>query len=353
MSDRIRKSVAGMDGYTPGEQPRDRRIVKLNTNENPYPPSPRVEQALKDISPEDMRRYPEPVSRELRDTIAGLHGCTPQQVFVGNGSDEILALCTRAFVENDGTIGYFDPSYSLYPVLAEIRDVSTCAVPLGESFEWPLDVDALPAEVEACSLFLVTVPNAPTGNSYPRERVQGFCASMPGVVVLDEAYVDFADSDFMDLATAAENVLVARTLSKAYSLAGVRTGYAVGHASLIEALDKIKDSYNVNVLSQTAALAALRDPAHMRQNATRIKTTRGRLGDALADLGFTVYPSQANFLWVRPARLAAAEVYARLHERGVLVRHFSDERTRDFLRITVGTDAEVDQLLAACRDSGL
>jgi len=340
----IQPLVQAMRGYTPGEQPSDPGILKLNTNENPYPPSPAVQRALRDVEPDSLRLYPDPLSLALRRRIAALHGAAgPELVFVGNGSDEGLALCTRAFVEDGGTIGYFDPSYSLYPVLANIRGAALRPVALGPAFEW-----AMPADCRA-DLFFLTTPNAPTGIQYSRADVAAFCARFPGVVVLDEAYVDFARESFLDLALSRPNVLVLRTLSKSYALAGLRLGYIVGAAPLIEALYKIKDSYNVDRLTQALALAAIGDQDYMRGTAARICATRDRTAAVLERLGCRVTPSQANFLWVRPPRLPAADLYRRLRERKILVRFFDGPRTSGFLRISIGTDAQMEVLLEAMR----
>jgi histidinol-phosphate aminotransferase len=337
----IRKSVEAMSGYVPGEQPRDADIIKLNTNENPYPPSPRVMDALVDITAGELSRYPDPVCMELRREISELHGTGPEQVFVGNGSDEVLALCIRAFVERDGSVGYFDPSYSLYPVLAQIEDVAVRPVPLADDFAW-----AMPADYEA-SLFFLAYPNAPTSLAYPHEQVEEFCRAFKGVVLLDEAYVDFAEQSVADLALQCDNVLVSRTLSKSYSLAGIRLGYAVGPLPLIEALYKIKDSYNVNRLTQAVALAALQDRGWMEHNAERIRSTRKRVSEALAQKGFTVMPSQTNFLWIRPGNGSAEALFAALRVHKIIVRYFPGERTGEWLRVSVGTDDQMDALLAA------
>jgi len=341
MNPRIAARVRELSGYTPGEQPTEADVVKLNTNENPYPPSPRVAQALRELAAERLRLYPDPLCMALRRAIAAEAGCDPASVFVGNGSDEILALCTRAFVEDGGAIGYFDPSYSLYPVLAAIRGAAGRPTPLGPDFAW-----RAPA-AEGAALFLMTNPNAPTSVRYPRAEVEAFCRSFPGVVVLDEAYVDFADEHCLDLALRLENTLALRTFSKSYSLAGLRVGYAVGPPELIAALFKIKDSYNVDALAQRLALAAFGDAAHMRANVARIRATRQRLAAELERRGFRVWPSQTNFLWVRPPERPAAELFAALRRQRILVRHFPGPRTGEFLRITVGTDAETDKLLAA------
>lgn len=332
-----------MVGYVPGEQPADIKIVKLNTNENPYPPSPRIRDVLAAFDLEVLRRYPDPVSRSLRRVIADLHGCVPEQVLVGNGSDEILTLCTRAFVEDLGSIGYFNPSYSLYPVLAAIRDVETRPVELGKNFEWRMPPDY------ACSLFFLTNPNAPTGVLYPPSAVRAFCEQFQGVVLIDEAYVDFSSAHCMDLALEFDHVLVLRTLSKSYSLAGLRMGYVVGAVPLIQALFKIKDSYNLDRLTQEIAVTALQDQAAMRANVERVKQTRRRLALELEKLDFAVFSSAANFLWVKPPQISASALYQRLAEWRILVRCFSSPRTQDYLRITVGTDSQTDVLLDALR----
>ncbi len=352
----IRGSVRMMQGYVPGEQPGDPSILKLNTNENPYPPSPRVAERLAAFDAKALARYPDPVCRELRERLAELHGCAVENVFVGNGSDEVLALCTRAFVENHEKIGFFDPTYSLYTVLATIRDVGEHVVPLNGDFSWPIDAAcaALQAD-EACTLFFFTNPNAPTGRLCPRDEVRRFCEAFRGVVVVDEAYVDFADECCDRLALELDNTIVARTFSKSYSLAGLRVGYAIAVAPLVEALYKIKDSYNVDGIAQCLALAAVEDVETMDRNAARVVATRERLAARLGALGFSVCPSQANFLFVEPPpHTTAQEMFEALRARRILVRYFPGERTGRFLRITIGTDADIDRLIevvtALCND---
>jgi histidinol-phosphate aminotransferase len=340
----IRESVEGMTGYVPGEQPKGGDIIKLNTNENPYPPSPKVAEALAGIDVDSLRKYPDPVSSELRERIAEMHGCGVENVFAGNGSDEILALCTRAFVENDGSVGYFDPSYSLYPILSDIRDIKKVTVDLDRDFGWKC-----PA-ADLCSLFFLTNPNAPTSMLFPKADVESFCREFQGVVLVDEAYVDFSSENCMDLALKYKNVLVMRTLSKSFSLAGLRVGYVVGDADLIGALMKIKDSYNLDALAQVLALAALNDVEYMRVNSARIIATREMLSDSLKDMEFAVCPSESNFLWVRPPEcIAASDLFDKLKQSGILVRYFSDEGINEYIRITVGTDDEVAALLRAVR----
>ncbi|MBU0676936.1 MAG: histidinol-phosphate transaminase [Verrucomicrobia bacterium] len=341
MSRLVRKSIGELKAYVPGEQPSDPGIIKLNTNENPYPPSPNVLEILRKFSSGKLRLYPDPVCTELRESIAAYHDCDPEQIIVGNGSDEILALCIRAFVERDSAVSYFDPSYSLYPVLSAIEGVRQIPVSLGAEFEW---VD--PPKGDS-SLFFLTQPNAPTSLIYPKSKVSRFAAAYPGVVVIDEAYVDFADRNCADLALSMDNVIVARSFSKSFSLASIRAGYAVGPLPLIEAMYKIKDSYNVNLITQAAAKAAIEDADYMRGNVKKIRQTRERSAAALTEMGFTVLPSQTNFLWVRPARGEAKILFEQLKDKRILVRYFDAERTRDYLRITVGTDEEMDALLAA------
>lgn len=342
MSRYVRRNVRAMQGYTPGEQPADPNLVKLNTNENPYPPSPRVGEALRIANPAALRRYPDPLCSALRRRIGRLHGCSPDRIAVGNGSDELLALCVRAFVEPGRRIAFFDPTYSLYPVLAAAHGLETRITALPAAFGWTNP------DVRDADLFFLARPNAPTGIAYPRETVRRFAASFDGVVVLDEAYADFSDDPMTDLAAAAPNVIAVRTLSKSYSLAGLRLGYAVGPPELIAAMLRIKDSYNVGALPQVLAAAALSDPAHMRDNVERVRRTRAAAARSLRNRGFSVTDSQANFLWVRPpAGARAAALFEALRRRGVLVRYFPGPRTDRYLRITVGTDEQMKSLFRA------
>jgi histidinol-phosphate aminotransferase len=331
-----------MTGYVPGEQPRDGLVIKLNTNENPYPPSPAVQRAVVDFSYHRLARYPDPLCTALREVIAAKHRCAPAQVLVGNGSDEVLALALRAFVERNGTVGYFDPSYSLYPVLARIEDVVTTPVPLQDDYQW-----RMPPDYQA-SLFFLAYPNAPTGIAYELDLIREFCVRFRGVVLIDEAYADFSDRTCSGLLHEFDNVLVARTLSKSYSLAGLRLGYVVGPDRLIAALLKIKDSYNVSALAQHIALAALGDEAYTREVISRIVATRERVTRSLREMGFQLTDSQTNFLWTRPPEPFPAEyIFRALKERGIYVRHFPGPRTGDHLRISIGTDEQMDRLVEA------
>ena len=347
---RIAKSVRALTPYTPGEQPKDRSVIKLNTTENPYLPSPLVEKTLASFDLDRLRRYPDPVFAELREKIAERDGTAPARVFVGNGSDEVLTLAARAFVDDDEAIGSFDPSYSLYKTLAAIRNVPFAPSPLAPDFTWAPPVTR--AGDAPVALFLLTNPNAPTSVRYPREQVAAFAKTFPGVVLVDEAYADFADDTCMPLAAAADNanVVVMRTLSKSFSLAGLRLGYCVGPEDLIEALYKVKDSYNVDALAQAVALAALADLPWMRRNAAKVQKTRDATADELRRRGWDVPPSQSNFLFAKPAHRPAAEIFEELRKRNIFVRYFPGPRTGERLRISVGTDADMDTLLAVLAD---
>ena len=339
----IARNVQKLSAYTPGEQPKVPGLIKLNTNENPYPPSPRVAEAIAAFDPSRLRLYPDPMAVALRERIARLHGCSIDQVFAGNGSDEVLALATRAFAEEGTGIGYFEPSYSLYPVLADIRAADRRPVALGEGFSWVMP------PVDDSSLFFLTRPNAPTGVAFPKADVAAFCASYSGIVLIDEAYADFSADNCMDMAVSPDNrnVLVMRTLSKSFSLAGMRCGYVVGPVELIAALYKIKDSYNLDMVTQVIACAALDDVPYMRANAAKIVATRERLAAELRRRGWKVCDSQTNFLFASPPDGDAAKRFAALREAKILVRYFSGPRTGAFIRITIGTDAQIDALLGA------
>jgi histidinol-phosphate aminotransferase len=339
----IRHSVEELSAYAPGEQPPVGGLIKLNTNENPYAPSPRVKATLDDISADDLRLYPDPLSTSLRQRLAEVYGVSPEHIIVGNGSDEILALSTRAFVENEETIGYCETTYSLYPVLAEIRDVRKRPIELGPDFEWQTP------EHSDDALFFLANPCAPTGMLIDKTAVREFCERAQGVVIIDEAYCDFAEDNCLDLAREMENVLVTRTLSKSFSLAGLRLGFAIGAEVLINAMLKIKDSYNVNLLSQRIALAALSDLDHMRKNCARVCETREHVRWHLDELGFKVFPSQSNFLWVEPQMVNANEMFEGLRDQGILVRHFPGEKTESCLRITITTDDQMDALFEGIR----
>ncbi len=338
----IRPLVEKLHAYVPGEQPRIKGLVKLNTNENPYPPAPAVIRAVKAAVDSRLRLYPNPTAQALREKLARLHRCASENIIIGNGSDELLALATRAFVEPGGVVQYFTPSYSLYPVLADIHGARRNAVPLRADFGLPTAADLRRDKKWDfhAALTLITTPNAPTGRGYSCAELTALCRAQKGVVVLDEAYVDFARENALALALEFPHVLVARTFSKAYSLCFQRVGYFIGHRALIAALDKIRDSYNVNGLGQVAALATLEALPHYRRNFKTVIATRERLAARLTALGFVVLPSQTNFLFTKPPRFTARQWLQKLRGEKIIVRWFDHPQTRDHLRITIGTEAE-------------
>lgn len=337
---RIAKSVQKLEAYMPGEQPKARDVVKLNTNENPYPPSPGCAAVLKDFDLDKLRRYPDPVFQELRAALAELNNTVPERIFIGNGSDEVLSLAAKAFVENDEQIVSLDPSYSLYKTLAAIRDVAW--LPVGPDLR-----TAKPGPKVA--LALITNPNAPTGVLKKIDEIAAFSRTFRGVLLVDEAYADFAPANCMSLATAADNanVIVMRTFSKSYSLAGLRVGYCVGPVDLIDALYKIKDSYNVDALAQAVALAAVNDRAHFASTVAKVVESRGKLTAELRTRGWDVPESHANFLFARPpSPFQAGDLFAKLRGNNVFVRYFPGEKTGDRLRITVGTPQQNARFLS-------
>lgn len=335
----VKKSVNEMQAYVPGEQPVGEGIVKLNTNENPWLCTPEVRDVLSSLDPATLAKYPDPLCTDVRRVIAQQHGVDVEQVFAGNGSDEILALCLRAFVERAGSAGWFDPSYSLYPTLACIEEIEARPVALDDDFGWQMP------DGYCASLFFLTNPNAPTGMLFPKKKIESFVAGFDGVVVIDEAYVDFAREDCMELAVRYPNVLVVRTLSKSYALAGIRFGYAVGTPSLIQALFKVKDSYNVNAITQEIARVALIDQGSMEAMTAAVIGTRTLAAAELAGLGFKVFPSETNFLWVRPPEPGARKIFEALRDKKIYVRWFDTPRTRDYLRITIGTNEQMMTLI--------
>jgi len=337
--------------YVPGEQPALARPVKLNTNENPYRPSPRVVDAIRRELGEDgdsLRKYPDPTAHALRATIAQHHGLRVAQVFVGNGSDEVLAHAFQALLKHDKPIRFPDITYSFYPVYAQLYGVAFDAVPLNADFG--IDVDDYRAPNGGV---LLPNPNAPTGRALPLAEIKVLLAANPdSVVVIDEAYVDFGAESAVTLIDENPNLLVVQTLSKARSLAGMRVGFALGHEALIEALTRVKDSFNsypLDRLAQVAAIAAVEDDDWFRETCTKVIASRERLTVELQALGFHVVPSAANFVFARHPQHDAATLAARLKEKEIFVRHFKLPRIDQHLRITIGADAECDALLAALR----
>ena len=339
----FRKVIDDMDGYTPGEQPQ--RIggwIKLNTNENPYPPSPAVAKLMKEINPDSLRLYPDPLCRELRKCAAHLNGLHLDNVLIGNGSDDILTIAMRCFVSEDEFVACPEPSYSLYPILSHIQGADCRKIPLNEDFSLP---DNFLEQAEGTKLLLLPRPNAPTGTAFAMKKMRKICKNFDGIVLIGEAYADFANASCAEFVHEFPNVIVCRTLSKSYSLAGIRLGYAMASHHNIAGMMKVKDSYNVNALSQQIALAALQDQDYFKTNITKICETRRKLCAGLENIGFEVIPSQANFIFVSPPDGNGERLYLDLKENGILVRFFPGAITGRYIRITIGTEEETDKLL--------
>jgi histidinol-phosphate aminotransferase len=362
--------VRRLSPYVPGEQPRDRKFIKLNTNENPYPPSPKVVEAIAAVlaeGAERLRLYPDPACTELREAVARRYGVGPEQVFAGNGSDEVLAFAFGAFFEGAaaadgaepraGPVLFPDITYSFYPVYAELWGVPFRGVPLAKDFSLRAEDYCVPA-----GGVVLPNPNAPTGRALAAGELRPLLAyqrERRRVVLIDEAYAAFGAESVVPFIDEYPNLLTVHTLSKSASLAGLRAGFAIGNGDLIEGLCRIRDSFNsytVDRLAQAGAAAALSDAAYYDGINRRIIATRQRVSAALTGLGFTVIPPAANFIFVRSPRLTGADLFARLRERGILVRHFDKPRIHDFLRISIGTDEDMDALIAVCgeicRDGG-
>lgn len=341
----VRQAIRDVPGYVPGEQPATGGIVKLNTNENPYPPSPRVREAIIAAAEEPLQRYPDPMAGEVRRCAAVRYGVRAEQILVGNGSDELLGLVMRACVDRGTRVAYPVPTYSLYDTLVALQEGVSVRVPYGG--DWALPRGLLDAEA---SVTCICRPNSPSGTAPALADVAAYSRRTKGLVVLDEAYADFADDTALSLVASLDNVIVLRSLSKSFSLAGLRIGLAIGRPELIEFLARIKDSYNVNRVSLAAAAAALDDFEWMQKNVARIRIGRERLATSLRQIGFEVPPSQANFVFARRPGNDLEPLYRRLRSRGILVRHFATPALRDGLRISVGCDEELDALLEALAD---
>lgn len=340
MSQYLRPNIRAMAGYTPGEQPQQDGFVKLNTNENPYPPSPRALEAMAEVLRSDrLRKYPDPLGAAFRQSAGKLLGVDPDGILIGNGSDDILTILTRAFVPEGGLVVSPSPSYLLYATLADIQGARFEAVPFTKDWQLPS-----PWPRRDAHLTLVANPNSPTGTMVGNGALESLAGDLHGPLIIDEAYVDFADTNAVAL-TRLPNVVVTRTLSKSYSLAGLRFGMAIASPALIRELVKVKDSYNCDTLSLVGAQAALEDQAYLQQTRARIVATRSRMTEALGKLGFDVLPSQANFVWATRTDRPIKPVFEELKRRQVLVRYMNYPGHGDGLRISVGSDAEIDRLL--------
>ncbi len=341
--------VGTLTPYVPGEQPQAGKLVKLNTNECPYPPSPLVMQAIHSVSADALRLYPDPESVALRRAIAARNGIPPEQVFVGNGSDEVLALVFMALLKHRLPLYFPDISYSFYPVWADLFGIECIRVPVANDFS--IDPDAYPA---ANGGVIIPNPNAPTGMLMRPAAIRRLLErSAQSVVVIDEAYIDFGGDSATSMINEFDNLLVVQTLSKSRALAGLRVGFAMGNEDLIEALGRVKNSFNsypLDVISQRAALASFQDEDHFQQNCRRVINSRDSLCSELAKLGFEVLPSGANFVFATHPVIEARQLFSKLREKGIVVRYFDKPRIDNYLRISIGTEEDNAALVIALRE---
>jgi histidinol-phosphate aminotransferase len=337
----IRECVLKTPGYVPGEQPQTNDFIKLNTNENPYPPPPEILEALQAELPK-LRLYPDPVSTQLRKAAAKVFGVSTDNLIAGNGSDDILNIAIRTFVNPGEAIAFLDLTYSLYDTLAKIHGAEIIEIPTNENFELNEPIIC----PEAKLIFLAS-PNPPVGKHLNRDYLEKTCDLSTAIVVIDEAYVDFSDNNHLDFIQKYDNVIVSRTMSKSYSLAGMRVGFGIASEALIEQMNKVRDSYNLDRLSQALATAAFASHSYFENIWQKVRQTRSRTIASLKELGFFVFDSDANFVLASPQWISAAELYNDLKERKVLVRYFKHFRIANYIRISIGTDEEMECLLAA------
>lgn len=341
----FRDNVEQTAGYTPGFQPKALEVVKLNTNENPYPPSPRVMKTLAQIKPEQLRRYPDPLGNAFREAAAELNGVKSENIMCCNGGDDLLSIAIRAFCDEGRPLAYPVPTYSLYPVLARLQNCRVIEIPFGEKFDLPAELATAGA-----ALTIVCNPNAPTGSLVPAEELASLADRLAGVLLVDEAYADFAEQNCASLVRDFDNLIVLRSLSKGYSLAGLRFGYAIAQEDLIDGLIKVKDSYNVDALAIALATAAIKDQAYFRQNVEKIKRERKSLSEQLRSLGFTVPDSHSNFVFAQVQNGSAAHIHEQLAQRNIFVRYWNAPGIQDKLRISVGTREQNAKLISALKE---
>lgn len=338
----FRENIEKAEGYEPGFQPKDADVVKLNTNENPYPPSPQVMKVLAEIGPEQLRRYPDPEGNVFRQAAAEVNGISADCIMCCNGGDELLNIAFRAFCDRRRAVAYPVPTYSLYPVLAKLQNCRAVEVPFDSEFNLPARLAGTGA-----ALTVVCNPNAPSGSFISIEEMASLADELGGVLLIDEAYVDFAEDNCLRLVRDFDNVIILRSMSKGYSLAGLRFGYAVAQPDLIAGLMKVKDSYNVDTIAIAAAAAAIKDQQYFRENLEKVKSERKRLTEKLRALGLLVPESFANFVLVDSKSYKARQIYDKLIQHNVYVRYFELPGLDNKLRITVGTSEQNNKLLYA------
>ena len=341
----FRPAIEAMAGYIPGEQPKPgTKIIKLNTNENPYPPSPQAMAALQNLDSEWLRRYPDPFARSFCQAVSDALGVPADWIIVGNGSDDVLNVLIRACAEgSDRPIAYPMPTYVLYRTLAAMQPAAVVEVPYGKNFELP--IEQLVAANAAVTF--IASPNSPSGHSIAIADLRDLAQRVTGILAIDEAYVDFAETSALPLVQEFENVIILRTLSKGYSLAGLRMGFGIAHPSLLSGLFKVKDSYNIDAIANAVGTAAMQDQEYKNACAEKVKVSRTQLTIDLKNLGFTIFPSQGNFVLATSIDRNAEQLYLALKERGILVRYFNQAGLSDKLRITVGTDEQNQTLIEA------
>ncbi|MGR3218239.1 MAG: histidinol-phosphate transaminase [Candidatus Anammoxibacter sp.] len=337
----FRANIDKMQGYVPGEQPKNGEFIKLNTNENPYPPSQKVLTAMQNAVNAGLRLYPDPLATAPREKIAALFKIKPGQIMLGNGSDDILSIIIRSFVGYKDKVVVPYPTYSLYETLIAFQDGELCNIDFNDDFSLPDGI-----AIEGAKVTFLSNPNSPSGTIIPPDAVSDLAKRIDGVLVIDEAYADFADTNCLDLVNKHDNVIVLRTLSKSYSLAGLRLGFGIAQENLITGMTKVKDSYNVDRICMAGVIAAMDDQEGMKANTGKIIRTRELLSERLEKWGFYVYPSQSNFVFARsPKGVNTKKLFAELTNRRILVRYFEKRKTDDCLRITIGTDAEIQKFL--------
>lgn len=340
----FRKTIEDMAGYVPGFQPKSAEVIKLNSNENPWPASPKVFEAIADLTPLNFQRYPEAAGDSFRAAAAQVLDVRPENIICTNGGDDLLTICVRVCCDHTRPMAYAQPTYSLYPVLAQIQGC--------EAIEVPRDAKGTLDELAKINapLTIVCNPNAPTCDFLKIDALAELAGRLTGVLLIDEAYVDFAEDNAIRLVKQFENVLILRSMSKGYSLAGLRFGFGIGSPKLIEGLMKAKDSYNADVIALAAATAAIRDQAHLKSNVEKVIAERTRLTEQLTSLGFEVGPSRTNFLLADCLVHNAKLIHEALTKRNIYIRYFSLPGLENKLRITVGTPAQNDTLLAALKE---